>query len=67
MKTKTYSIKEACSITGISRAWISDQCLHGVVGKRIEIPFHPGFVYRLSEKDINTLQENTVIRKSKKN
>lgn len=67
MKNKTYSIREACTLTGISRAWIAKQCLAGFVGKRMDIPFHPGFVYTLSESDIKKLKENTVIRKSSKN
>lgn len=67
MKNKTYSIKEACGLTGISRAWISRLCHDGEIGKRQEIPFYPGFVYVLSERDVKNLRENTTIKKSSKN
>ena len=68
MKNKpTYSIREVCEMTNISRAWISRLCADGVVGQRKELPFAPGYHYVLSESDVKQLRENTVIRKSQKN
>ena len=54
--TKTYSVKQATEIVGLSRALISRLCQRGEIGTRLDLPEIGQFCYRLSAADLRFLK-----------
>lgn len=53
---KTFSVKEAVDLLGISRALVSRLCNNGVVGTRHESIEFQTHYYRLTEADLKILE-----------
>lgn len=54
---KSYTVKEACELTGLSRALVSRLCSRGLIGEKQEFPLLGSHYYVLSSSDICFLVE----------